>query len=95
MLAWRQGRRRYLCLSSELKVAEIAVLGVEQRRRPYLAAMETPIAVDTRGRGIPGWTWDVWESFRPLMARAPGGAEARVNLLRAYPLEPMLMMPPG
>ena len=88
MLAWRQDRRRYLDLSSELKVAEIAGLCVDQRRRPYLAAVVTPISVNPRGRGIPGWIWDVWESFRPLMARAPGGAEARVNLLRAYPLGP-------
>ena len=85
MLALRYDRRRYLCLYSELKVAGIAVLRVEHGRRPYLAAVVTPIAVDPRGRGIPGWIWDVWESFRPLMARAPGGAEARVNLLRAYP----------
>ena len=88
MLALRYDRRRYLCLSSELKVAEIAVLCVEQRRRPYLAAVVTPLAVDPRGRGIPGWIWDVWESFRPLMARAPGGAEAHVNVKRACPLDP-------
>ena len=87
MLALRYDRRRYLCLSSELKVAEIAVLCVEQRRRPYLAAVVTPLAVDPRGRGIPGWIWDMWESFWPLMA-TPGGAEARVNLLRVCPLGP-------
>ena len=88
MLAWRQDRRRYLDLSSELKVAEIAGLCVDQRRRPYLAAVVTPISVNPRGRGIPGWIWDVWGSFRPLLARAPGGAEAHVDLLRAHPLDP-------
>ena len=88
MLALRYDRRRYLCLSSELKVAEIAGLCVDQRRRPYLAAVVTPISVNPRGRGIPGWIWDVWGSFRPLLARAPGGAEAHVDLRRAYPLDP-------
>ena len=88
MLALRYDRRRYLCLYSELKVAGIAVLRVEQRRRPYLAAVVTPIAVDPRGRGIPGWMGVTQERSRPLLAGASGSAKAHVDLLRAHPLNP-------